>query len=109
MNGERQDAEINSKITLIENKFKRYSKRLIYASLAIYSILNIIINNVKNNTINVVNPEFEVALVGSEKINGIIKIKIDEDIIGQGEIESQKRITGFNKFWRKPGYLGPVF
>lgn len=58
---------------------------IIYTACKDYSDLTIV---VKNNSLDVLNPELEIALVGSEQIKGIINVKIGEETIGQGEIES---------------------
>ena len=42
----------------------------------------------KSDKINIINSVFNVALVGSEQIDGVLKIKFEEETIGQGEITS---------------------
>ncbi len=42
----------------------------------------------KSNSINIINSEIEIALVGSEPIEGVLKIKIGGQTIGEGEIKS---------------------
>ncbi len=68
----------------------RYSTSLIILitilfSCKDYSDLKLV---VRNETIDIIDPKIQIALVGSESINGVLKIKVDDHVISQGSIES---------------------
>jgi hypothetical protein len=62
---------------------------LLFESCNPYSDLKII---VKNNTIDICNPQIEVAVQGSKLTEGILTIKSEDTVIGLGEIQSNNEI-----------------